>query len=128
MEDAQGQVKRRSTRREAVYAALAATDAHPTAEELYAIVKVGLPDIGIATVYRNLAQLEREGRVTAVETVSGRVRYDADVSAHAHFVCEKCHRVIDLDCKLPGLNKDGYTVSGEKLVYYGTCPECGKHS
>src|SRR6266536_5829251 len=56
----------RSTRqRRLIYEAVAATDTHPTAEWVYAVVRRAMPRVSLETVYRNLSRLVAEGRLKA---------------------------------------------------------------
>jgi ferric uptake regulator, fur family len=138
MENGGGQVnrtedkpKRFSQQRRLIYETLANTTAHPDVDAIFAEVKKKLPDIGIATVYRNLKQLAADGLVNTLETTKDCIHYDADVSNHAHFVCERCGKIKDLFIALPdsgAVEKLGYKVKREKLVFYGVCPECGRHN
>ncbi len=122
-----GNELRYSAQRELIYEMLLSTKSHPTAEAVYEAVKERLPDIGIATVYRNLKQLVESGKVTALETTNGRMHYDADTTRHAHFICEACGEISDVNV-IGNFDKalaaQGYTVTREKLVLYGICPKC----
>ena len=118
---------RYSRNREVIYEALKNTKEHPDADAVYAAVKKILPDIGVATVYRNLKQLVDAGLVNMLETNRDCVHYDADTSPHAHFICEKCGKITDI-CVGGGpiehLKEMGYEVKREKTVLYGVCPDC----
>lgn len=121
-----GRATRHSHNRELIYEALCGVKTHPTAEEVLSLVRER-GNMGVATVYRNLRELEREGRVVAVEEVDGRARYDADTGPHAHFVCEVCGSVSDLPLGMSGGEiGEGYTVKREKRIFYGVCPRCNK--
>lgn len=79
----------RATRqREEIYAALAATHAHPTAEELLRSVRQSQPGISLATVYNTLETFTRAGLCRKLSTAAagGPCRYDADLSDHLHVV------------------------------------------
>lgn len=96
--------------RERIYRALAATTAHPTAEELHRIVQRAGARISIATVYNTLEAFTRRGLARRFSPMPGDApsaaergggaglgacRYDADTSEHAHFVGED-GRIRDL--------------------------------
>lgn len=124
-----GKNSRYSRQREVVYEALKATKEHPDCETVYETVKKLLPGIGMATVYRNLKRLVEDGLVVTLETTKNSVHYDADVSDHAHFICSRCGRIIDIfaDFKLEKeVEKNGFSVEGKKIVFYGLCPDCRK--
>ena len=88
-----------SRKAEAVYAALAGTKAHPSAEQLYLSLKEVYPNISKTTVYSNLAKLRDDGAVVCVAVVDGRERFDANTMAHPHFICSCCGSVLDLEVK-----------------------------
>lgn len=52
-----------SKQRDAIFENLRSRKDHPTAEEIYLSLKPAMPAISLATVYRNLAQLENEGLI-----------------------------------------------------------------
>ncbi len=118
---------RYSKQRQVIYEMLKNTKSHPDVDAIYAEVKKTLPDVGIATVYRNLRQLVEAGLVTTLETTKSSIHYDADVSEHIHFICEDCGRIDDffLDSGLKNaIENSGYELHREKLILYGLCPEC----
>ena len=133
MENSIGQVKtgaeRFSAQREAIYETLQNTKEHPDADAIAAAVREKMPDVGVATVYRNLKKLVSCGLVHTVETTDNRIHYDADTRRHAHFICKHCGKISDLFVATSlehEVEKMGYSVDSEKLVLYGVCPECSK--
>ncbi len=123
---------RYSKQREAINDYLCSTTSHPTAEEVYERVKQEMPDISLATVYRNLRQLEELHLIKKLDTGEGEARYDADLSDHSHFLCEKCGTVFDLFEELVSPDEisqklgNGFSV-GRKMIYaYGICSKCNK--
>jgi Fur family transcriptional regulator, peroxide stress response regulator len=76
----------RSTRqREWVYAVLMAERDHPTAEEIFARVKVAMPTISLATVYNCLEALIQCGLIRPVNFEREPTRYCPNLNDHAHF-------------------------------------------
>ncbi|MBD9242840.1 MAG: hypothetical protein EGQ45_02040, partial [Clostridiales bacterium] len=49
-----------------------------------------IPDLSLATVYRNLARFRSEGAVQVIGCVDGEDRYDGNVAPHGHFICRTC--------------------------------------
>lgn len=80
--------------RRRVYLTLAATKAHPTAEELFRTVRTNAPGISLATIYNALEILARgglcrqlgPGQPTGWGAGGCAARYDADMADHAHLV------------------------------------------
>jgi Fe2+ or Zn2+ uptake regulation protein len=129
MDDIREQVnnERHSKSRDAIYETLAGTKSHPDAEWVYEHARETNPSLGIATVYRNLKRLSQSGKIVAIETSNGSVHYDACVTPHAHFICEKCGRILDIDfpdVPFKEAEKAGYEVYRGKVVLFGVCPDC----
>ena len=121
------QQRRFSHQREQIYEAVCATDTHPTAEMVYERLKPEMPRLSLGTVYRNLRQMAAEGRLMELEGPVA--RFDADLSPHAHFRCQRCGAVSDVaipyDAALDALAAgDGRIVRGHNLCFYGICPAC----
>ena len=76
------QMERYSKKREAILDCLRSTDSHPTAEWIYAQLKGEYPDLSLATVYRNLAQLKSSGIIRSVGVVAGLPRFALAPQAH----------------------------------------------
>ena len=83
--------------RELVFQALASTDTHPTAEELFRDISSGPESLSLATVYNTLEALTQAGLCRRISCADGRgpCRFDADVTGHAHAVTLD-GRVVDL--------------------------------
>ena len=88
---------RNSRQREVVLEDLRSVSTHPTADEVFAMSKERIPNISLATVYRNLEFLADKGVVTRLEATNGKRRYDGDISHHNHSRCSVCGRLYDLD-------------------------------
>ena len=115
----------------AVYAALAATKRHPSADSLYQELKKTYPNISRTTVYANLSKLREEGSVISVGVVDGRERFDAVTVPHPHLICEGCGAVEDLE----GLPDTGFLdraaeagnscrVRFHEITFRGLCGAC----
>lgn len=118
-----------SSQREAIYKELMSTKEHPSARTVYEKLKPIFPNISLGTVYRNISKFKDEGKIISVCVSNGEERLDADTSDHAHFICEKCNAVYDLDqdtfSKLEKeLSLNDFIVKRKSLVYYGICKHC----
>ena len=78
---------RYSPKREAILKCLRSTTCHPSAEWVYTQLKPQIPDLSLATVYRNLARFRSESTVQVIGCVDGEDRYDGNVAPHGHFIC-----------------------------------------
>src|SRR3989344_7058773 len=97
---------------------------HPTAEIVYNEVKKKLPNISQGTVYRVLNNFKEKGEIQTIETKDN-LHFDADISDHAHFICESCGRAYDIidECAHCGILKNKKTKVGKinkyKINFYG---------
>lgn len=125
--------RRRSPKREAILAAIRSTHCHPSAEWVYEQVKPAYPDLSLGTVYRNLALFRAEGEIACIGTVNGQERFDRDTSPHAHFICERCGAVLDMDTTaLPDgtyaelTARCGLRPRTHSLTFFGLCRDCAE--
>ena len=121
---------RMTRQRAVVLETLAGVDTHPTAAELYEMVRAELPAISPGTVYRNLNVLRDLGYVVELDYGPGAAHYDARVDAHHHARCECCGRVVDVRAvpvhdmdELAG-TLEGWDITGHRLELRGICPDC----
>ncbi len=89
-------IQRITTQRKIILEELKKLKTHPTAVELYEIVRKRLPKISLGTVYRNLEIMSEEGLVKKLEIPGREKRWDGDTSTHYHFRCTICGRVYDI--------------------------------
>ena len=118
-------------KRNAILSYLRGTNAHPSAETIYSDLKQEIPDLSMATVYRNLTKFRQEGMVQCVATVKGVERYDGYTDPHVHFICRHCDAVIDLhEMQIPPqLIQEAVSVTGGQvdccsLSFTGLCRDC----
>ena len=121
--------QRSSRQRSAVYADLLSRYDHPTADEVYFSVKKELPNISLATVYRNLKMLESEGLILRI-TTDDSDRFDGHTQNHYHLMCDKCKKVSDLNIRsgfdlntLPDNEFQG-EIRSHALLFFGLCENC----
>lgn len=95
-----GRGQRFTRQRARVYEVLAATDQHPTAEEVYRRVKLALPAVSLATVYKSLDALVQCDLAQKLTYGDGSARYDANVDAHPHMRDLLTGRVLDVPMDL----------------------------
>lgn len=73
-----------TTQRVALFDTLRECKSHPTAEELFRMVKPGMESLSLATVYNTLDALCEAGLAQKLPTPNGTCRYDANTSEHLH--------------------------------------------
>lgn len=106
---------------------------HPTADELYEIVRERLPRVSLGTVYRNLEVLSESGEILKLESAGSQKRFDGNAREHLHVRCMHCGRVGDVeavaDVKMPDLGIfkcECFSITRAALEFYGICDHCRK--
>ena len=84
--------------RRAVYQALSTCMSHPTADELYRMVKDQAEGMSLATVYNTLDVLCGAGLAYKISGCgeNGSTRYDAAGDDHLHLRCKQTGHVVDV--------------------------------
>ena len=121
---------RMTRQRKVILEELRKVDTHPSADEVYEMVRKRLPRISLGTVYRNLEILSRSGEIQKLETGCNLKRFDGIAENHYHIRCLQCDRVIDapegfdiaVNHDLPTTN--GFKILGHRLEFVGICPDC----
>lgn len=124
------QVCRTTCQKQAILGYLKSVTSHPSAEDVYLVIRKKLPRISRATIYRILKDFKRRGE--AQEIISkGVAHFDADISSHAHFICLNCDKIFDIFediCNNCSMLKNKRTKVGKiesyKINFYGYCKNC----
>lgn len=119
----------RSTRqRSAIRDAISQADRPLLPHEVLILAQANVPNMGIATVYRNLKLMVDDGELKPVLLPGDTARYElSDHDHHHHFQCTKCERVFDVHAcpgNLGQLAPKGFTVDHHDLTLYGRCSDC----
>ena len=121
-----------SKQRQAILNELCSRCDHPTAEQIYFKLKDQYPSLSLATVYRNLRQLEENSVVVRIPCPEAD-RFDGKTKQHYHMTCLKCSDIVDLEIENDGqidLMPDSFggKITGHTLMYFGYCEKCLKES
>lgn len=121
---------RNTRQRQVILEELRKLKTHPTADELYEIVRKILPRISLGTIYRNLELLANEGIIQKLEQAGGRSRFDGNPENHYHVRCLRCGRVDDVMVEpIKAIDRTGqvipgYDIMGYRLEFIGVCSNC----
>ncbi len=127
--EANGQ--RFTDQRSAVYRFLRCTDEHPTADDVFTVVRGEISDISLATVYKALETLVSCGLAVKLSYGDGSARYDARTDEHYHSRCLRCGVVRDVHAAEPAFHPqvnvgNGFRVEGFRVEVVGYCAGCGR--
>lgn len=109
------------------------TDEQFTAAQIAASPECG--GISVSTVYRNLADMEAEGKVVKLTRAGSREVYYRFAAAHEchgklHLSCRSCGRTCHVDPETAEKLMDAlkrnehFTLDKDETVLYGTCKKC----
>jgi len=125
---------RKTKQREVIYNELCKLTSHPTADELFMIVKDKLPRVSLGTIYRNLEIMSEEGIVKKIEICGKMKRFDGNTSDHLHVKCIKCGKIEDIFLDnfdyinnfITNFVKDktAFKIMGCDIQMSGLCSDC----
>lgn len=121
---------RLTTQRQIILEELGKVTSHPTANEVYDMVRKRLPRIGLGTVYRNLELMSETGIILKLEVGGTQKRFDATIDPHYHIRCVSCGKVDDIEIPvMADINKAAadiskYEVLGHHIEFSGICSDC----
>jgi Fe2+ or Zn2+ uptake regulation protein len=119
-----------TSQRRAVLEALKEARGHPSAEDVYLIVKKKNPRVALGTVYQALSVLEEIGVVGSKHWSESPTRYDLNREPHLDIRCVRCGEVAEIPGvelrDLEGRIRDNtpYDVTRTTMVVEGLCPAC----
>lgn len=114
----------------AIYEKLTTTEKHPTAEQLYSVVREKFPNISLDTVNRTLITFAKVGLAMVVEGFGSPRRYDPNMENHHHVHCAVCGKIMDFyneeydSLHVPEEIQRKYKIVAKKVVLNGVCEKC----
>lgn len=99
---------------------------HPTAEEIFNDLKSEDPAISQATIYNNLNLFVKHKLVKELDFNMTSKRYEFYKKSHAHFICEVCGNIEDVEVNEVDYEKSlsMYQIDNVEVTFRGICPEC----
>lgn len=108
---------------------------HLSSEEIYDLVRVDCPEIGLATVYRTMQLLDEIGAISKLNLDDGCIRYEIcldkeDSHNHHHLICKKCGKIMEakedlldsIECEIQKLYN--FEILDHDVKFYGLCEDC----
>ena len=126
-------MKRNTWQREAVREALGESEGFVSAQSLHAALKGSGSTVGLATVYRALADLAVEGDADSLQQ-DGESLYRACTPGthHHHLICRSCGTTVEIaadeveDWAQRVAAQHGFTRPQHVVDVFGSCPECSR--
>lgn len=124
-------MKRNTWQREAVREALGSRDDFVSAQGLHLSLREGGSPIGLATVYRALADLAVEGEADSLQSPEGESLYRACTSGHHHhLICRNCGLTVEIEADAVEqwarsvAARNGFTQAQHVVDVFGLCAAC----
>lgn len=126
-------MKRQTWQREAVREALTTSEGFVSAQNLHTALREGGSSIGLATVYRALADLAVEGEADSLQQ-EGESLYRACTpgSHHHHLICRNCGLTVEIEADAVEqwarsvAAEHGFTQPNHIVDVFGLCADCSK--
>ena len=124
-------VKRNTWQKDAVRHALGEAIGFVSAGQLHLVLKNHGSTIGLATVYRALADLAGNGEADSLQSQDGEVLYRACTTEHHHhLICTKCGKTVEIEAneveawaqKMASAN--GFSDVTHTIELFGVCKDC----
>lgn len=121
---------RLTPQRMALVRMIAASEGHPSANQLYERVKSQHPTMSRATVYKTINLFKEMGEIFEID-LKENSRYDGNKPyPHPHIICIGCEKVMDgadepVGKLLNAIESDsGYKIVRHQITFHGYCPDC----
>jgi Fe2+ or Zn2+ uptake regulation protein len=93
------------------------------------VVRADMPTVSLRTVYQTLNDLTAMGEIHQLDLGTGSSRFDPNLDAHHHLVCDECGQVSDVyvdftDVQVPDIHERGFLVTSTEVVFRGRCDRC----
>ena len=122
--------QRSTKQREHIFALLLEKRDHPTADEIFARARSGMPSISLATVYNCLETLVETKLIRQVNFERAPTRYCPNLTQHAHFYCRESGDIVDIELpkqilsELMNVLPRGFSAQHIEIAYDGKCNDC----
>lgn len=102
---------------------------HPTADTIFNDLSPSIPTLSKTTVYNTVKLLAEHNAILTINIDEKNLRYDGNISEHAHFRCKHCDCIYDIpiiNLKVSHSEKDteNFTITETQLYYKGFCKNC----
>ncbi len=100
---------------------------HPTVDMIYSSLSKEIPTLSKTTVYNTLNLFVVNNVAITVTIEDNEVRYDATIEDHAHFKCDICGTIYDIEMDLSQakfMKLNDFEVDKTSVYLNGKCKRC----
>lgn len=123
--------KRNTWQKDAVRHALGEATGFVSAQQLHQVLRNHGSTIGLATVYRALADLANAKEADSLQSKDGELLYRAcGAGHHHHLICRACGKTVEIEAsKVEAWADDvatehGFVSPSHTIDIFGLCPAC----
>ena len=123
--------KRNTWQKDAVKHALGEAAGFVSAQQLHLVLRNHGSTIGLATVYRALADLAAAGDADSLQSKDGELLYRAcGTEHHHHLICRTCGKTVEIEASKVETWADevakshGFTQPSHTIDIFGVCAAC----
>ena len=124
-------VKRNTWQKNAVKHALGEAIGFVSAQQLHQVLRNHGSTIGLATVYRSLADLTNNGEADSLQSSEGEILYRAcGTDHHHHLICRNCGQTVEIEAERVEAWADevatqhGFSRPTHTIDIFGVCAAC----
>lgn len=101
---------------------------HPTVDTIFNDLYSTIPTLSKTTVYNTLKLFVENGAAQMLTIDERNIRYDADITPHAHFRCITCGEIYDILLNKGALadlmHPIDFKIEDIQIYYKGYCKKC----
>lgn len=98
---------------------------HPTVDEIYSALVEQIPTLSRTTVHNTLKMFSELGLALSLTIEDKQMRYDGDTHPHAHFRCQQCGKIMDVEMSsLPVFVNHDIQIKDMQVLIKGFCGDC----
>ena len=124
-------LKRNTWQKDAVKHALGEATGFVSAQELHLVLRNHGSTIGLATVYRALADLANSGEADSLQSQEGELLYRACTTEHHHhLICKNCGKTVEIEAQdvekwaEKVAKQHGFREPSHTVEIFGLCSDC----
>ena len=124
-------LKRNTWQKDAVKHALGEATGFVSAQELHLVLRNHGSTIGLATVYRALADLATSGEADSLQSQEGELLYRACTTEHHHhLICKNCGKTVEIEAQdvekwaEKVAKQHGFREPSHTVEIFGLCSDC----
>jgi Fe2+ or Zn2+ uptake regulation protein len=102
---------------------------HPTADEIFYNLSKTIPTLSKTTIYNVLNLFVCSGIAKALTIDDKQIRFDGNITPHAHFRCRKCGKIFDFPMPFireTNIVNKNFEIETTQIYYIGLCDNCKK--